>query len=193
MLGTWCTLCLAAALAMLIMIPFAIDEVVAMGQYLWWAARHRKPLLRIFFQGGAVEAGSEDTRDALESFGAFRTDSIRGITVPWSLAVVVLAGALLMLTRLLFGHSGPMADSDHVAGALVITVAIIATAEVVRPLRLLNVPIGLWVAASPFFLPGETAFGSVAAVVLGLGLALLSLPRGRRSDEHYASWDRFVI
>ncbi len=37
LLGTWCTLCLLAALAMLIMIPFAVDEVVAMGQYLYWS------------------------------------------------------------------------------------------------------------------------------------------------------------
>lgn len=46
-------------------------------------------------------------------------------------------------------------------------------------------------------------FGSAAAgsrgratgisVVLGLALIALSLSRGRRSEEHYVGWDKFVI
>lgn len=31
------------------------------------------------------------------------------------------------------------------------------------------------------------------SIVLGLALVGLSIPRGRRSKEHYAGWDRFVI
>lgn len=193
MLGTWCTLCLLAALAMLIMIPFALDEVIAMGQYVWWAARHKKPLIRIFFQGGAVEQGGEDRSDALSSPSAFWNDAVRGVTLPWTLAVSVLVGGALMLTRPLFGHWGDMANSDHVAGALVITVAIIATAEVARATRFLNVLIGAWVAASSLFLTGESSAGQVATVILGVTLMGLSLPRGRRSAEHYAGWDRFVV
>ncbi|MDE0879171.1 MAG: NAD-dependent epimerase/dehydratase family protein [Sphingomonas bacterium] len=38
-IGTWSTLALIAGLAMLIMIPFALDEVIAMGQFLMWANR----------------------------------------------------------------------------------------------------------------------------------------------------------
>ena len=59
-IGTWSTLALIAALAMLIMIPFALDEVIAMGQFLAWAKRRGKPLIRTFFQGDAVEAGAEE-------------------------------------------------------------------------------------------------------------------------------------
>ena len=33
-IGTYCTLCLITALGMLIMIPFSLDELVAMGQFL---------------------------------------------------------------------------------------------------------------------------------------------------------------
>src|SRR3546814_18333607 len=33
-IGTYCTLCLIAAAAMLVIIPLAIDEVVAMGKYI---------------------------------------------------------------------------------------------------------------------------------------------------------------
>lgn len=49
--GTWCTLCLAAALAMLIMIPFALDELVAMGQHLVQSRRRGASLLRTFSMG----------------------------------------------------------------------------------------------------------------------------------------------
>ena len=44
-IGTWSTPALVAALAMLIMIPFALDEVIAMGQFLWWAHCRKKPLV----------------------------------------------------------------------------------------------------------------------------------------------------
>ena len=193
MLGTWCTLCLAAALAMLIMIPFAIDEVVAMGQYLWWAHCRGKPVIRIFFQGGAVDGGREDRSNSLASPRALWSDAVRGITLPWTLTASVVIGATLMLTRVLFDASGPMADSDHVVGALVITVAIIAMAEVARPLRFLNVGFGLWLVAAPFMLEGESTFGAIASVAFGVVLTGLSLRRGNRSNEHYASWDRLVL
>lgn len=47
-IGTWSTPALIAALAMLIMIPFALDEVIAMGQFLYWAHCQGKPLIRNF-------------------------------------------------------------------------------------------------------------------------------------------------
>ena len=102
-------------------------------------------------------------------------------------------GVLLMLTRILFGTEGGMANSDHVVGALVITVAIIATAEVARALRLINVAFGAWLVAAPFLLDGVGHLGAVASVVAGIALVGLSFPRGKRSAEHYAGWDKYVI
>jgi len=80
-----------------------------------------------------------------------------------------------------------------VVGALVITVAIIATAEVARGLRFLNAAFGAWLVASPFLLAGASSAGTVASVGVGLLLIGLSLPQGKRSREHYAGWDRFVM
>lgn len=193
MIGTWSTPALIAALAMLIMIPFALDEVIAMGQFLFWTHRQGKPLVRTFFKGGAVDHGQEDTSDALESWSAIWADTARGITLPWTLSVSIATGAFLMLTRPIFGTSGAMADSDHVVGALAITVAIIATAEVARPLRFLNVLFGAWLVAAPWILSGATPTAAWASVAIGLALMALSLPRGRRTSEHYASWDRYVV
>jgi uncharacterized membrane protein len=80
-----------------------------------------------------------------------------------------------------------------VIGALTITVAVIATAEVARPLRFINALFGSWQIAAPWFLGGATAIASWIGVALGLVLIAVSLPRGSRSREHYAGWDRYII
>src|SRR3546814_5722185 len=94
---------------------------------------------------------------------------------------------------MILGSEGAMANSDHVVGSLVITVAIIATAEVARALRFINVALGAWLIAAPFLLTGVGHVGAIMSVVVGIELIGLSLPRGKRSAEHYASWDKYVI
>lgn len=193
LLGTWSTLALIAALAMLIMIPFALDEVIAMGQFLYWSRCRGRPLIRTFFKGDAVDGGAVDESDVLTSPGAFWADTTRGITLPWTLGASIVIGALLMLSRLTFGTEGSMANSDHVVGALVITVSIIATAEVARALRFINVLFGAWLLAAPFLLERASGAATIASILLGLALIVLSFPRGARSAEHYAGWDKYVI
>lgn len=192
-IGTWSTPALIAALAMLIMIPFALDEVIAMGQFLYWSWCQGKPLMTVFFRGDAVEGGRENNSDALTSPAAFWADTIRGVTLPWTLGASMFIGAFLMLTRLVLGTSGTMANGDHIVGSLTLTVAIIATAEVARPLRFINVLFGIWLVAAPWLLDGASTVSTAISVVLGFALIGCSLPRGRRSKEHYAGWDRYVI
>ncbi|HKP33283.1 MAG TPA: NAD-dependent epimerase/dehydratase family protein [Sphingomicrobium sp.] len=193
MIGTWSTLALIAALAMLVMVPFAIDEVIAMGQFLYWAKCRGKPLIRTFFRGDAVEDGEADDEDVMATPAAWWADSVKGMTFQWTLIASILLGGLLMLTRIVFGTSGSMANGDHVVGALVITVSIVALSEPVRLLRFVNTAFGVWLIAAPFLLDGAGAPATIASVVIGLLLAALSLPRGERSREHYAGWDRFVL
>lgn len=193
LLGTWCTLCLIAALAMLLMMPFALDEVIAMGQYLYWSKRRGRPLIRTFFKGGPVEGGQEDVSDDLANPAAFWTDTIRGITVPWTLVAVTGLGAVLMLERLVLPIPWDLANTHHVIGALVITISIIATAEVARPLRFVNLALAAWLAASPWLAPESSPAAIAVSFAMAALIAALSLPRGRRSREHYAGWDRFIV
>ena len=86
-----------------------------------------------------------------------------------------------------------MANSDHLLGALVLTTAVIAWAEVARPLRFLNILFGLWLIVAPWFLGGGTVAGSLVGILAGIALIALSLSRGKRSEEHYGSWDRFIF
>ncbi|MEH6792330.1 NAD-dependent epimerase/dehydratase family protein [Parasphingorhabdus sp.] len=193
MIGTWSTPALIAALAMLIMIPFSLDEVIAMGQYLYWSKKEGKPLVRTFFKGGAASRGEIDKEDYMTDVRAIWNNTVRGVTFPWTLIASTVLGAWLMLSRLTLGSEGAMANSDHVVGALVITVAIIATAEVARALRFVNIAFGAWLVIAPFILNGASSSGMVASVVVGLLLIGLSFPRGERSGEHYAGWDRYII
>src|SRR5690606_9285446 len=110
-----------------------------------------------------------------------------------TLVASMALGAWLMFSRLTFGTEPPLADSDHLVGALVITTAAIATAEVARPLRFINALFGLWLIAAPWLLPGGPVSGQVSDVGVGLALLALSLPRGRRSREHYGGWDRLIV
>lgn len=193
-IGTWCALCLIAALAMIVMIPYTLDELVAMGQFLVQSHRRGEPFWRTFFMGGASPGSGQDDRpdfDAALSKSA--ASALRGVQVPWTLAACTLLGAGLMFTRLIFGTEPPMADSDHLMGALIITVAISAMAEVGRLLRFINVALGLWLVAAPWVLEGASIAASAAVAAVGIAVIALSLPRGRRSKEHYGSWDRWVL
>jgi nucleoside-diphosphate-sugar epimerase/uncharacterized membrane protein len=192
-IGTWCALCLLAALAMLIMIPFSLDELVAMGQFLVWSRRAGKSLLRMFFMGGALEGGKEDKGADLDSVRSAMTAMLPGVTLPWTLVASVILGIWLMFTRLIFGTAPPMADSDHLVGALVVTMAVIAMAEVARPLRFVNVLFGAWLVLAPWFVNGASPMARWTDAAIGIALIGLSLPRGVRSRHHYASWDRFVV
>jgi hypothetical protein len=85
-----------------------------------------------------------------------------------------------------------MANSDHLVGALVVTVAIIAMAEVVRPLVLINVLFGAWLIVALGVLAGATLSVGWGSVIAGSLLIVLSLPRGP-VRQHYGSWDRYIF
>ena len=192
-IGTWCTLCLLAALFMLIMIPFALDELVAMGQFLLQTRRDGKSLLRSFFMGDAMRGGSADRTNGFENPPlVIARDMARGVNVPWTLLLSCAIGVWLMFTRLTLGTSGSMANSDHLAGALAVTVAVIAMAEVARPLRFINVLFGFWLIAAPWILSGTSTVAAWGSVFAGIALVLLSLPRGTVSHR-YAGWDRYIF
>jgi uncharacterized membrane protein len=194
MIGTWCTLCLTAAFAMLLMIPYTLDELVAMGQFLVQSHRRGAPLWRTFFTGGASPGSGQDRYPGFDApLAQALASALRGVNAPWTLVASALLGAALMFTRVMFGTEPPMAYSDHLVGALIVTVAIMAMAEVGRALRFINVGFGLWLALAPWVFAGADTAASVAGTIAGVAVIALSLPRGRRSGEHYGSWDRRVL
>lgn len=191
-INTWCTLCLIQALAMLVMMPYALDELVAMGQFLKDARRRGKPFWKTFFQGDAMEGSREDnTPEFDQSLSSMTLKGLRGVNLPWGLTLLCALGVWLMCTRLIFGTEGAMANSDHLMGSLLITISVMAFAEVARPLRFLNLPIGAWLLAAPAFLDGAGFAATVGSMIAGALVIGLSLPRGP-IHHRYAGWNRLL-
>lgn len=194
LIGTWCTLCLVGALAMVVMIPYSLDELVAMGQFMLDAKRRGKPLWRVFWMGDAMEGGSEDSAAGFRGgYSQMLSEMVNGTSLPWTLIVCTVLGVLLMFTRVLFETTGQMASSDHLVGALVVTFSITAMAEVARPTRFINVLFGLWLIAAPWVLGGVTSNVALwSSMFVGVLLIALSLPRGA-IKRTYGTWDRYLV
>jgi len=192
--GYWCTICLGTAVVMLVMIPFTVDEVVAMGQFMAGRMRAGKPFWWTFFVGDTTEGGGPDSRTP--RYGAPLASQIPagawGVTLPVTLAFSVLLGIWLMFAPAVLGGTAMAANSDRLVGALIVTVAAISTAEVVRAFRFFNVLFGVWLLVAPWILRGSTSATALSDVVSGVLLVALTLPRGI-VREHYARWDRWIL
>jgi hypothetical protein len=189
-IGTWCTLCLFAALAMLLQIPYSFDEILATLQFLKARRRVGMPLWYVLMRGDTMKDGNPDYSDnfSLPPGALLREMLFTGVSVPWTMLVSLLIGVALMSSRLLFDAAGAAANSDHIAGAMVISFSIMAWAEVARPLRFVNAAIGLWLVAAPWVL--DPYQGSVSASVLfGASLIALAWPAGPFAS-HFGAWDK---
>ncbi|MBK5206160.1 MAG: NAD-dependent epimerase/dehydratase family protein [Polaromonas sp.] len=193
-IGTWCTLCLVAALAMAVMIPYSLNEFVAMGQFMVDAQRKGKPFWRTFWTGDAMEGGSADTSIGL--IGTTREkigEATRGVTYPLTLLLSIAIGVWLTFTRISFNSFGAMANSDHLIGALVVTFSIMAFAEVARSVRFINIALGAWLVAAPWLLDGiASPLATWNGVISGVLLIALALPRGTVKNS-YGGWDHYVV
>ena len=81
------------------------------------------------------------------------------------------------------------ATGQHI---VLVTVAVIATAEVVRALRFVNVLLGAWIAASGWMLSGATAAGRWSGLMAGVLILTLS-PRRGHIRERYGAWQRWIV
>jgi uncharacterized membrane protein len=189
--GAWCTPCLIAAAAMLIMIALTLDEVVAMLQFLVQARREGQPLWQVFWMGGRLrktpEAAAVSVRPDVVSPGAM----VWGVTLPWNLVVSVALGLWLMFAPAVLGSTGIAAHSDHLVGALIVTAAVIALADVGRAARFINLLFGAWVIVAPWLLSGATTGSKLSGIIAGALVILLSFPRGT-IGERYGDFQRYI-
>lgn len=194
LVGYWCTFCLLVAALMLIMVPLAMGEIVATGQFIRTEMRQGRPLWKILAQGGGLPGNEEDPRTPPPNAPLRETLPAMawGVTLPWTLAVSTALGVWLMIAPALLSTDGAAANSHFLTGALVITVSVVALGEVVRACRFLNIPLGLWTVISPWMLSGATGADTANGAIVGLLLIVLSLPRGR-IRERYGSWERWIV
>ena len=196
-IGTWSTLALIGAAAVLVQIPYSLDEILATLQFLRRRVRAGQNVLAVLLLGDGDEASAADrTQAAMDEFdrapGAVLRDVLSGgVSLPWNLALSAAIGVWLMCTRMALGTEGAMADADHLIGALVLTVVSVSAAEVARPVRYLNALLGAALLATPF-LYGAPFFSGALSAAAGIALILLS-PRRGPVREQYAGWTRFIF
>jgi nucleoside-diphosphate-sugar epimerase len=192
-IGTWGTLTLIGAAAMLVQIPYAIDELLASLQFLRRRTRAGQNWLRVFFVGDTDEGGSrpepdEFDRPPLEIVG----DMVGGgVSLPWNLALSALIGLWLLFTRLTFGSAGAMANADHAIGFLVLTVVSVASSEVARPARYVNMVLGLALVATPFLYDADLA-ATINSIACGVALFGLARRRGPIL-QRYGTWTQWIV
>ncbi len=192
-IGTWCTLCLVTAAAMVLMLPYTFDELVAMFQFLIRARREGQSVWKVFWHGGTVRGAGHDASPPLE---VTRTHLVhlreQARALPVGLALSAAVGVWLMFTRATLGAEGMLADSDHLVGALVFTFSIAAFAEVARPLRAVNFLFGAWLLVAPWVLAGANQSTTIGDTIAGVLLILLAFPRGPVRHS-YDAWDRYLV
>lgn len=189
--GAWCTPCLAAAAAMLIMVSLTLDEVVAMGEFLVLARREGQPLWHTFWAGGTLRQAPDSPQVPVRPDVVSAAATVWGVTLPWNLLATIALGLWLMSAPAVLGSVAPAAHSDHLLGALIVTVVMIALADVGRAARYVNVLLGAWVMVSPWLLTGAPAGAVWNDAIVGLLVILLSVPRGR-IGERYGGFERFI-
>ena len=170
--GAWCTPCLIAATAMLIMIALTLDEVVAMLQFLIQAKREGQPLWQVFWRGGTLSKTPEPVGESVRSDVVSPGAMIWGVTLPWNLLVSTALGIWLMCAPFAFGSTGTAAHSDHLVGALIVTAAVIALADVGRAVRFINVLFGVLIIVAPWVLGGATARAKWNDLIAGMLMTL---------------------
>ncbi|GBE18668.1 UDP-glucose 4-epimerase [archaeon BMS3Abin16] len=189
-IGYWCTLCLVTGLGMLVMIPFTLNEVAAMILFLILSRRAGRSLWRTFWLGG--NALEEDDLTPHRPLPAGLKEMFWGVTVPWNLLVSAVLGVWLMAAPAVFKSMGWAAHSNHLLGALVVTVSIIAFAEVVRPLRFINIGLAIGIILAPWLAGGGTLPSSLNALFVGLLIIVLSIPPGKIKNT-YGSWNSLIL
>jgi hypothetical protein len=191
LLGTWSTLALLGAAAMLVQIPYSLDELLASVQFVRRRAKAGSRWLVVAFRGDTDDEPRRKVSRAIDELDASPAAIARdalggGVTVPWNLLVAGLVALSLLFTRVLLDADGALANAHHLLGALALTVISIAAAEVARPVRYLNVLLGAALLVVPFVYEANAAT-TVFTLVAGAAIAALSFRRGPIRNR-YGAW-----
>ena len=97
-----------------------------------------------------------------------------------------------MIAPDVFQTQGQAAHSDHILGALVVTVAIVAFAEVTRAARFINIALALGIIVLPWLLSGGTLAAGLNDLIIGALVIVLSIPPGKIKNT-YDSWNPLIM
>lgn len=192
--GAWCGLCLVSAVGLLLSVPLAVHELVAVGQLLQATKKQEKDVWDVFWNGASiVGAGRPDPDRTHYSFKQVWNASVQGVTVPLSLILSCVAGIWLMARPdVLPSGAHIFADLDHLFGAVVLTIAAISTAEVTRIARFANLVVGFGLFIVAACALSSSLLVAASDIFAGALVMVSSVPRGE-IVERYAKWNKFII
>jgi len=197
--GFWCSFCLLAALIMIPMIPLEIDEVIAMIQFLKRKVKSGEKFWTTFWKGGAEEEDKEDVKNTEDMPKLYNLPdrpkrifmaSLWGMNFHWTLVVNSFLGIALVILPALFETSNLHQKILQVSGLLIFTTAVLAMGETLRPVRFINVILGLMAGASGFIISTNNPIVMFGAG-LGVMIILTSLPRGEIVHS-FAGWNKYL-
>lgn len=175
----WCTLCLASAIASVVMIGPAMDEFLASLQYLKREKDRGKSVWRVFWGiGPNDDRGEIHIRAKREKVGA-----------KWAEIIVTLIGVWLMAAPDVLGYDNTAAENaDRIVGPIVATFGCVAIWEVTRACRWINLVLGVWLVLAPLFID-YTYAGLLNTLACGLAIVFLSgLPKGKIRAQLGGGW-----
>ncbi len=192
--GFWCSVCLLTAVAMVIMIPLTLDEVVATIQFLVKRTKQGKPFWRTFWMGDTIEGGSDDARSPRFTESIVKTvPAMRwGMNLPWNLLLCAGIGLWWMYYPGNFGVTGSAANNFTTLGALVITFSVMAMAEVGRAVRFINILFASWLIVAVLVIDAVPSNALWIAIISGVALIALSFPKGK-IRETYGTFDKYIV
>lgn len=192
--GYWCFWCLLVAIAMLLMVALAINEVVAVLQFLNHSVKRGDRFWTVFWKGGEPVGAKENLRSPLFSSGSKEIfpSMLWGVNFPWNLIVTAVIGGWLMFSPPSLGMTALAADNSYIIGSLTLVISVISFAEVVRAARWINGIFGLWLLCANWFFVGSSVLGMISCAVSGVALIFFSRPRGK-VKESYGTWDSCIF
>ena len=105
----------------------------------------------------------------------------------WAPLITALLGLWLLASPDVLRYGDPARTNDHVAGALMATFGTIAMSESTRPVRWVNLALGLWLIIAPILLNYPMSRG-IASVLFGMAAILLATVRGRITERFGGGW-----
>jgi len=105
----------------------------------------------------------------------------------WAQIINALLGVWLMAAPAVLHYAGAASINDRILGPLAVSCAIIAISEVTRPVRWVNLGLGLWLLTAPWVFGAEW-FVVLHSTIIGLLLALFASVRGRGREQFGGGW-----
>ena len=106
----------------------------------------------------------------------------------WSQIAMAIMGVWLMVAPGVFGFGKEIADNAHIVGPLIATFSIIATSECTRNVRLLNLPLAIWLLAAPLVLGYDNDVALMNDYAVAIVVIFLFLVKPRRKHRFGGGW-----